>query len=116
MFYSITALRSLGSQEKIWTQGEKSRGIWIAADVTFQTSWPVKVSVRTKENQKIYLKRRKSIFIVLFHRWYFYSLLVSEHKVSTVLTKAMFNFIFECMNDNQRINNIIINTIILRVL
>ncbi|XP_069562115.1 MAM domain-containing protein 2-like [Brachyistius frenatus] len=31
------------SQEKIWTQGEKSRGIWIAADVTFQTSKPAKV-------------------------------------------------------------------------
>ncbi|TWW66766.1 MAM domain-containing protein 2 [Takifugu flavidus] len=30
-------------QEKIWTQGEKSRGIWIAADVTFQTSWPAKL-------------------------------------------------------------------------
>ncbi|XP_045922079.1 MAM domain-containing protein 2-like isoform X2 [Micropterus dolomieu] len=32
-----------GSQEKIWTQGEKSRGIWIATDVTFQTSRPAKV-------------------------------------------------------------------------
>ncbi|XP_047426075.1 MAM domain-containing protein 2-like [Mugil cephalus] len=32
-----------GSQEKIWTQGEKSRGIWIAADVTFQTPRPAKV-------------------------------------------------------------------------
>ncbi|XP_028274030.1 MAM domain-containing protein 2-like [Parambassis ranga] len=32
-----------GSQEKIWTQGEKSRGIWIAADVTFQTSQPAKM-------------------------------------------------------------------------
>ncbi|XP_041666389.1 MAM domain-containing protein 2-like isoform X1 [Cheilinus undulatus] len=32
-----------GSQEKIWTQGEKSRGIWIGADVTFQTSKPAKV-------------------------------------------------------------------------
>lgn len=31
------------SQEKIWTQGEKSRGIWITADVTFQTSKPAKV-------------------------------------------------------------------------
>uniref|UniRef100_A0A7N8YN43 MAM domain-containing protein 2-like n=1 Tax=Mastacembelus armatus TaxID=205130 RepID=A0A7N8YN43_9TELE len=31
------------SQETIWTQGEKSRGIWIAADVTFQTSQPAKV-------------------------------------------------------------------------
>ncbi|KAE8284827.1 Thyroid hormone-induced protein B Precursor [Larimichthys crocea] len=31
------------SQEKIWTQAEKSRGIWIAADVTFQTSQPAKV-------------------------------------------------------------------------
>ncbi|XP_070844698.1 MAM domain-containing protein 2-like isoform X2 [Chaetodon trifascialis] len=30
-------------QEKIWTQGEKSRGIWIATDVTFQTSQPAKV-------------------------------------------------------------------------
>lgn len=32
------------SQEKIWTLGEKSRGIWIAADVTFQTSQPSKVA------------------------------------------------------------------------
>ncbi|KAI3361945.1 hypothetical protein L3Q82_012299, partial [Scortum barcoo] len=32
-----------GSQEKIWTQGEKSRGIWIATDVTFQISQPAKV-------------------------------------------------------------------------
>ncbi|XP_060917468.1 MAM domain-containing protein 2-like isoform X1 [Labrus mixtus] len=31
------------SQEKIWTQGEKSRGIWIGTDVTFQTSKPAKV-------------------------------------------------------------------------
>ncbi|XP_070706664.1 MAM domain-containing protein 2-like [Pempheris klunzingeri] len=31
------------SQEKIWTQGEKSRGIWISTDVTFQTSQPAKV-------------------------------------------------------------------------
>nr|XP_020470784.1 MAM domain-containing protein 2-like [Monopterus albus] len=31
------------SQEKIWTQGVKSRGIWIAADVTFQTSQPAKL-------------------------------------------------------------------------
>lgn len=32
-----------GSQEKIWTQGEKSRGVWIATDVTFQISQPAKV-------------------------------------------------------------------------
>ncbi|XP_059214570.1 MAM domain-containing protein 2-like [Centropristis striata] len=32
-----------GSQEKIWTQGEKSRGIWISTDVTFQTAAPAKV-------------------------------------------------------------------------
>ncbi|XP_044030229.1 MAM domain-containing protein 2-like [Siniperca chuatsi] len=31
------------SQEKIWTQGEKSRGIWIATDVTFQTTQPAKL-------------------------------------------------------------------------
>ncbi|XP_020491729.2 MAM domain-containing protein 2 isoform X2 [Labrus bergylta] len=31
------------SQEKIWTQGEKSRGIWIGTDATFQTSKPAKV-------------------------------------------------------------------------
>lgn len=44
-------------QEKIWTQGEKSRGIWIATDVTFQTSQPAQVSGGevgiTMENQKI---------------------------------------------------------------
>uniref|UniRef100_A0A8C3ASD4 MAM domain containing 2 n=1 Tax=Cyclopterus lumpus TaxID=8103 RepID=A0A8C3ASD4_CYCLU len=32
-----------GSQEKIWTQGEKSRGLWITTDATFQTSQPAKV-------------------------------------------------------------------------
>ncbi|XP_068609352.1 MAM domain-containing protein 2-like [Brachionichthys hirsutus] len=31
------------SQEKIWDLGEKSRGIWIATDVTFQTTQPAKV-------------------------------------------------------------------------
>lgn len=31
------------SQEKIWTQGERSRGVWIATDATFQTSQPAKV-------------------------------------------------------------------------
>ncbi|XP_022059717.2 MAM domain-containing protein 2-like [Acanthochromis polyacanthus] len=36
-------LQQSDSKEKIWTQGEKSRGIWIAADVTFQTSQPAKV-------------------------------------------------------------------------
>ncbi|XP_019744349.1 MAM domain-containing protein 2 [Hippocampus comes] len=36
-------LQQGGGQEKIWTSGEKSRGIWIAADVTFQTSQPAKV-------------------------------------------------------------------------
>lgn len=40
-----------GTQEKIWTQGEKSRGIWIAADVTFQISQPAKVSIWKEENQ-----------------------------------------------------------------
>lgn len=56
------------SQEKIWTQGEKSRGIWIATDVTFQTSQPAKVSgeevevsVRiTMENQKRCEKRHRA--------------------------------------------------------
>ncbi|KAM3600102.1 uncharacterized protein V6R79_017581 [Siganus canaliculatus] len=32
-----------GSQDKIWTQGERSRGIWIATDVTFQTSQAAKL-------------------------------------------------------------------------
>lgn len=32
-----------GGQEKIWTQGERSRGIWIATDITFQTTQPAKV-------------------------------------------------------------------------
>uniref|UniRef100_A0A665TSY9 MAM domain containing 2 n=2 Tax=Echeneis naucrates TaxID=173247 RepID=A0A665TSY9_ECHNA len=36
-------LQQSSSQEKIWTQGERSRGIWIATDVTFQTSQPAKV-------------------------------------------------------------------------
>lgn len=30
-------------QEKIWTQGEKSTGIWFGGDVTFQTSQPAMV-------------------------------------------------------------------------
>uniref|UniRef100_A0A3Q3WTH4 MAM domain-containing protein n=1 Tax=Mola mola TaxID=94237 RepID=A0A3Q3WTH4_MOLML len=29
------------SQEKIWTQGENTKEIWIASDITFQTSQPV---------------------------------------------------------------------------
>uniref|UniRef100_A0A8C5GE46 MAM domain-containing protein 2-like n=1 Tax=Gouania willdenowi TaxID=441366 RepID=A0A8C5GE46_GOUWI len=33
-----------GGLERIWTQGEKSRGIWIAADVTFHTSQPAEVA------------------------------------------------------------------------
>ncbi|KAF6722311.1 MAM domain-containing protein 2 [Oryzias melastigma] len=33
-----------GGQEQIWTQGEKSRGVWIAADVSFQTSQAAKVA------------------------------------------------------------------------
>ncbi|KAM9840981.1 MAM domain-containing protein 2-like isoform 2-T2 [Aulostomus maculatus] len=36
-------LQQNSTQEKIWTQGEKSRGIWVATDVTFQTSQPAKV-------------------------------------------------------------------------
>ncbi|XP_010778530.1 MAM domain-containing protein 2-like, partial [Notothenia coriiceps] len=36
-------LQQGSSQERIWTQGEKSRGIWITTDVTFQTSKPAKV-------------------------------------------------------------------------
>ncbi len=32
-----------GSQESIWTLGERSRRIWIAADITFQTTKPAKV-------------------------------------------------------------------------
>ncbi|KAJ4926152.1 hypothetical protein JOQ06_008335 [Pogonophryne albipinna] len=36
-------LQQGSSQERIWTQGEKSRGIWITTDITFQTSKPAKV-------------------------------------------------------------------------
>ncbi|KAJ3605003.1 hypothetical protein NHX12_027054 [Muraenolepis orangiensis] len=32
-----------GVQEKVWTQGERSKGIWIANDITFQTSQPSKL-------------------------------------------------------------------------
>ncbi|XP_074546012.1 MAM domain-containing protein 2-like isoform X2 [Halichoeres trimaculatus] len=39
----LQPLQQSSSQEKIWTQGEKSRGIWIGTDVTFQTSQPAKV-------------------------------------------------------------------------
>lgn len=39
----LQSLQQSSSQEKIWTQGEKSRGIWIGTDVTFQTSQPAKV-------------------------------------------------------------------------
>lgn len=34
-----------GGREKIWSQGERSRGIWIATQVTFQTSKPAEVRV-----------------------------------------------------------------------
>lgn len=40
----LQPLQQSRSQEKIWTQGEKSRGIWITTDVTFQTSQPAKVA------------------------------------------------------------------------
>lgn len=40
------------SQEKIWTQGENSRGFWITTDVTFQTSQPAKVSREEVEISK----------------------------------------------------------------
>lgn len=33
-----------GGQEKIWSQGEKSRGIWMATEVTFHTARPAQVS------------------------------------------------------------------------
>ncbi|XP_061836758.2 MAM domain-containing protein 2-like [Nerophis lumbriciformis] len=36
-------LQQGSSLEKIWTLGERSRGIWIATDVTFQTSQPAQV-------------------------------------------------------------------------
>lgn len=54
------------SQEKIWTQGERSRGIWIGTDVTFQTSQPAKVrgeevEISPSENQKICEKINKGI-------------------------------------------------------
>uniref|UniRef100_A0A3Q3B100 MAM domain containing 2 n=1 Tax=Kryptolebias marmoratus TaxID=37003 RepID=A0A3Q3B100_KRYMA len=39
-----------GRQEKIWSQAERSRGIWISADVTFQTTQPAKV--RGSERRK----------------------------------------------------------------
>lgn len=37
-------LQHSGGQEKIWSQGEKSRGIWMATEVTFHTSKPAQVS------------------------------------------------------------------------
>ncbi|XP_032395926.1 MAM domain-containing protein 2 [Etheostoma spectabile] len=39
----VVYLQHGSRQEKIWTQGEKSRGIWITTDITFQTSQPAKV-------------------------------------------------------------------------
>lgn len=64
-----------GSQEKIWAQGEKSKGIWIAADVTFQTSWPAKVRIKKKkENQQTH-EEKENQFTVFFHRMYFYPLI-----------------------------------------
>lgn len=42
----VYLLQQGGRQEKIWTPAEKSRGIWISADVSFQTSQPAKVSGR----------------------------------------------------------------------
>ncbi|XP_030291777.1 MAM domain-containing protein 2-like [Sparus aurata] len=37
-------LQQISSQERIWTQAVKSRGIWIATEVTFQTTQPAKVA------------------------------------------------------------------------
>uniref|UniRef100_A0A3Q2E0A6 MAM domain containing 2 n=1 Tax=Cyprinodon variegatus TaxID=28743 RepID=A0A3Q2E0A6_CYPVA len=44
---AVYLLQQGGKQEKIWTQAEKSRGIWILADVTFQTSQPAKMAFVT---------------------------------------------------------------------
>lgn len=50
------------SQEKIWTQGENTKEIWIASDITFQTSQPAKVSGNISQNdsrnQKMHGKRK----------------------------------------------------------
>ncbi|CAL8387057.1 unnamed protein product [Boreogadus saida] len=35
--------QSSKKQEKVWTQGERSKGIWIANDITFQTTQPSKL-------------------------------------------------------------------------
>ncbi|XP_032426134.1 MAM domain-containing protein 2 isoform X2 [Xiphophorus hellerii] len=40
----VYLLQQGGRQEKIWTQAEKSRGIWISADVSFQTSQAAKMA------------------------------------------------------------------------
>uniref|UniRef100_A0A1A8R341 MAM domain containing 2b n=1 Tax=Nothobranchius rachovii TaxID=451742 RepID=A0A1A8R341_9TELE len=40
---TVYLLQQSGKQEKIWTQSERSRAIWIAAEVTFQTSLPAKM-------------------------------------------------------------------------
>uniref|UniRef100_A0A3B5LCJ1 MAM domain-containing protein n=1 Tax=Xiphophorus couchianus TaxID=32473 RepID=A0A3B5LCJ1_9TELE len=40
----VYLLQQGGRQENIWTQAEKSRGIWISADVSFQTSQPAKMA------------------------------------------------------------------------
>uniref|UniRef100_A0A3Q2FRF9 MAM domain containing 2 n=1 Tax=Cyprinodon variegatus TaxID=28743 RepID=A0A3Q2FRF9_CYPVA len=47
MALAVYLLQQGGKQEKIWTQAEKSRGIWILADVTFQTSQPAKMAFVT---------------------------------------------------------------------
>ncbi|XP_070408653.1 MAM domain-containing protein 2 isoform X1 [Nothobranchius furzeri] len=40
---AVYLLQQSSKQEKIWTQSERSRAIWIAAEVTFQTSLPAKM-------------------------------------------------------------------------
>lgn len=51
-----------GSLEKIWTQGEKSREIWIAADVTFQTSQLAKVRIKVRTYPM-------NIYIIIYSSW-----------------------------------------------
>lgn len=41
-------LQHSGGREKIWSQGEKSRGIWMATEVTFQTSKSAQVRARAR--------------------------------------------------------------------
>uniref|UniRef100_A0A8C6K7P4 MAM domain containing 2 n=1 Tax=Nothobranchius furzeri TaxID=105023 RepID=A0A8C6K7P4_NOTFU len=82
---AVYLLQQSSKQEKIWTQSERSRAIWIAAEVTFQTSLPAKVRRVGKKEEKSTIKTERNLKRFIFlegqHR------LVTHIPVKTHLVK-----------------------------